>query len=474
MRVLIQLRHSPVAARAAAAVTPEPALTTAISTAFPGLVIDHAFPPVQIPSVGTATGAPLVSMAQPLTFSTEAEASTYLVRGAMPDEAVTPMYANLLSHPDVIGIFSDPTIATQLVCSDSPAVGSDDDVARLLNVEALQAAGMDGSDVVVAVVDAGINLDYLQGKGRNPDLDVASSFTPKGVQTEPGQHALGHGSMCAYDVGIAAPNAKLLDDAVLLSKTPGSTYIEGVLSDAIQAYSKLFSILKGMPEDKRALVVTNSWGMFSQKWDFPPGHPGNYSDNPNHPFNIIVASLENAGADILFAAGNCGRDCPDERCDFKEDELPICGANSHPSVISVAGVDTTKERVGYSSQGPGRLSRWKPDITAYTHFDGSGVFPPADRGTSAACPVAAGVVAAVRSQCPSTKLSPAQLRLLIHKTAEPHRGTVGFNSDYGWGIINPAQLIVALATGGLIPPTSVAATVGGVVGHQIEAILALR
>ena len=36
-------------------------------------------------------------------------------------------------------------------------------------------------------------------------------------------------------------------------------------------------------------MVSNSWGMFDPAWDFPVGHPGNYSDNPNHPFNIIVA-----------------------------------------------------------------------------------------------------------------------------------------------------------------------------------------
>src|ERR1043165_4561407 len=132
----------------------------------------------------------------------------------------------------------------------------------------------------------------------------------------------------------------------------------GLLSDAVLAYAKLTSILKAMPAGKRSMVVSNSWGMFSPTWDFPPGHPGNYSDNPNHPFNIIVASLESAGADILFAAGNCGRDCPDVRCNFGT-TLPLCGANSHPSVLSIAGVDTNKARVGYSTQGPGRLAAQK-------------------------------------------------------------------------------------------------------------------
>ena len=250
--------------------------------------------------------------------------------------------------------------------------------------------------------------------------------------------------MCAFDALIAAPRATLLDYAVLLSTTPGATVMAGLLSDAVLAYSKLAAILNAMPKAKRAMVVSNSWGMFSPAWDFPPGHPGNYSDNPNHPFNIIVASLESAGADILFAAGNCGVQCPDGRCNFGATN-PICGANSSPSVMSVAGIDTKNNRVGYSSQGPGRLTKKKPDFATYTHFLGSEAFGAGtpDSGTSAACPVAAGVVAAVRTKHPSTKVSPLQLRALVAKTATD-AGSPGFDFDHGAGLLNVKELLAKL------------------------------
>jgi subtilisin family serine protease len=299
---------------------------------------------------------------------------------------------------------------------------------------------MNGMGVFVAVVDTGINVPYLVSRGRKPKLDVKNSWTPPGVPTKPGHHPKDHGTMCAYDVGISAPEATLLDHAVLLSKTPGGTVMSGLLSDAVRAYSKLLTLLSNMPAKSRAMVVTNSWGMFSPKWDFPVGHPGNYSDNPAHPFNVIVASLESAGADILFAAGNCGRDCPDGRCAFGSTP-PICGANSHPKVISVAGIDVKKQRVGYSSQGPGRLSAQKPDVAAYTHFKGSLVYPE-DGGTSAACPVAAGVVAAIRTSYSSSHLAPSQLRSMLFKTAED-LGGVGYDLDYGWGAINPSGFLAA-------------------------------
>ena len=251
--------------------------------------------------------------------------------------------------------------------------------------------------------------------------------------------------MCAYDATIAAPKATLLDYAALLSRAPGETAMSGLLSDAVVAYSRLLALKTGSQASHRApMVVSNSWGMFSPDWDFPVGHPGNYSDNPAHPFNVIVGSLEAAGADILFAAGNCGRDCPDGRCGFGSTAAgrPVCGANSHPSVLSVAGVDVTRTRAGYSSQGPGRLTAQKPDISGYTHFAGSGVYPE-DGGTSAACPVVAGVVAAIRSGWSVAKLPPAQLRTLLYKTAVDLGGT-GYDYDHGWGVIDPTALLAAL------------------------------
>lgn len=443
MKVLIQLRSSETARAAATRSTAAPTLGRGLeSVVGAGLTVDPQYPPVQVPGVQSVTGAPVRGVGQPVTFSLDPARSTYLVRGTIPDGAAqAAVLQATTSHRDVVGVFADPLIETYIVCPGGPAVGTAKNVATLLSVSKLAAKGMDGRGVYLAIVDTGINVAHLKTKGQKPKLDAAKSFTPAGVSTTPGKHAVDHGTMCAFDAGIAAPKATLLDHAVLLSTTPGSTVMAGLLSDAVLAFSRLRTALNAMPAKKRAMVVSNSWGMFSPAWDFPPGHPGNYSDNPNHPFNVIVASLEAAGADILFAAGNCGRDCPDGRCAFGG-TLPICGANSHPAILSVAGVDVKKRRVGYSSQGPGRLSVRKPDFSAYTHFKGSGVYP-SDGGTSAACPVAAGVVAAVRSKYPTSRLTPLQLRSLIFKTAEDKAAT-GFDDDYGWGILDAKALLAAL------------------------------
>ena len=68
---------------------------------------------------------------------------------------------------------------------------------------------------------------------------------------------------------------------------------------------------------------------------------------------------------------------------------------------------------------------------------------PIDSGTSAACPVAAGVVACVRTRHPSSDISPFELRSLLYKTAEDLSKT-GFDYDYGWGTFNTPALLAAL------------------------------
>jgi subtilisin family serine protease len=448
MRVLVQFRSSPRAHAALLAGEAMPSFAAgAVEAAGPiaGFALDPTFTAVQVPTPkAQRPGLSPFRFGQPVSFSMAPVDATYVLRGSIPDDPdrQRAALAHAQSHPEVVGVFSDPTVQTCLVCPGSAAVGNDADVARLLGVKALADEGLDGHGVPVAVVDTGINIAYLKGKGREPRYSVRRSWTPEGVETRPGRRPVDHGTMCAFDVGIAAPEATLLDYSVLLSRTPGETAMSGLLSDAVLAYSKLLGIVQAQPANRRRLVVSNSWGMFDPAWDFPPGHPGNYSDNPAHPFNVIVASLADAGADILFAAGNCGRDCPDGRCGFGGDQ-PICGANSHPSVLSIAGIDTKKRRVGYSSQGPGRLTAAKPDVATYTHFTGSGVFPQ-DSGTSAACPVAAGVIAAVRTQYSGSLLAPAELRTMVAKTAADLGGT-GFDNDFGWGALDGTALLAALA-----------------------------
>jgi hypothetical protein len=436
-RVMIELE--PTAELEAMAAVPEEA-EAAKMPELPGVAYGEGFAPVALPSTeerpqkkGDAydTGALFDLVPEP-------SQSTYIVRAEMDEDRIDAVRG----EAGVGGVYSDPVIEPCLICPGSPSQGTDADVERLLCAAGMDRIGMDGTGILVAIVDTGINMAYLNSRGKHPSFDAARSWVPHSGLT-PGALPVSHGTMCAYDACIAAPECTLLDIALLRSTATGPTAMSGVLSDGVRAYRHLIDVMLAprRPGEARSLVVNNSWGMFHPSWDFPVGDPGNYSDNPDHPFNRIVGRLERAGADILFAAGNCGADCPDGRC-RGETTNAIYGANGHPDVLCVAGVDTTKTRVGYSTIGPGRLSRRKPDLAGYTHFRGSGVYP-ADGGTSAATPVTTGVVAAVRSKRPydpgSTATHPAAIRSLMTSTAED-LGAAGYDFKHGYGVVGGCAL----------------------------------
>ncbi|MDH5530622.1 MAG: S8 family peptidase [Paracoccaceae bacterium] len=407
-----------------------------------GGTIDPEFAPVLIPAV-TLQDPMAAGFDNSTRFDVSAETDACtMILVADGDAEVAD---ELAKHPEVRQVYADLPIEPCLICPGSPPLGDFNDVKRLLCTSRLHGRGMHGNGVLLAIVDTGISRTHLASKGLTPAMDAARSWVP-GPGMTPFNAPVGHGTMCAYDALLAAPRATLLDIQLLRSTAGGG--FSGFLSDAVRAFVHLRGVMNAprRPGETRSLVVNNSWGMFHPSWDFPPGDPRNYSDNPNHPFNRAVAALESAGADILFAAGNCGSNCPDGRCQGVTTNT-IYGANGHPSVLTVAGVDTTKQRVGYSSQGPGRLSRNKPDISGYTHFAGSGVYA-ADGGTSAACPVVAGVVAAARTRRPfvpgNPAASPHAMRDLVRSTAQD-LGAAGFDFDTGWGVVNGCAIADRIA-----------------------------
>ena len=418
----------------------------------PGFETDPEYPPVPVPArTSPETRAAALSFSAPEGL----QEATYLVRGTIDEGAVADTAASFDADSRVVNIYADPVIEPCMTCISTPAVGTHRDVASRLCVDSLRRKGMTGAGTLLAIVDTGINLAHLQARGLNPSISVARSWVPTvpagSPPLVPFQLPVDHGTMCAFDALIAAPRATLVDIAVLRSRRTGGSAMDGLLSDAVLAYSFLLRILSGprRPGDFHSLVVSNSWGMFNSSWDFPVGHPGNYSDNPNHPFNIIVGTLERTGADILFAAGNCGHECPDGRCGAERD-AGIYGANSHAKVLSIAGVDINDSRVGYSTRGPGHLTPKKPDVAGYTHFAGSEVYP-ADGGTSAATPVVAGVVAAMRTRFPlSATVTPAVIRSVIRATAK-RGGGPEFTNELGFGIVNACKLATVTR---LTPPPS--------------------
>ncbi len=102
------------------------------------------------------------------------------------------------AQPGVVGVFSDPNIEPCIICPGSLPLGDHKDVEALLCTSRMHKCGMDGSGVLVAIVDTGVNLAYLNSKGKTPSFNAAWSWTLQpGI---PGSMPVDHGTMCAFDV----------------------------------------------------------------------------------------------------------------------------------------------------------------------------------------------------------------------------------------------------------------------------------
>jgi subtilisin family serine protease len=303
-------------------------------------------------------------------------------------------------------------------CASGTAKGTIADVATYLKVDQIWAAGYRGEGIVVGVVDGGITAE-----GRPVIAGQTSRRIPRVIGGWPtadwGTQASAwdeHGNMCSTDVLGMAPQAQIYDIRISASGT-----ISATISAALAGFQWAINQhrVDGTPH-----ILSNSWGIFQEAWD------NVYARDPNHPFTRKVVEAINEGILVLFAAGNCGGTCPDSRCGSDSGpDRSIWGANGHPLVMTVGAVNKNEQFVGYSSQGPAALDPQKPDFCSITHFKG---YFGSDSGTSAATPIAAGVVALLKQAKPA--MTQTQAKNALRSTAKDI-GATGWDQHSGAGII---------------------------------------
>lgn len=305
--------------------------------------------------------------------------------------------------------------------------GSMQDVAQYLGADQIWGAGYRGQGIVIGIVDGGITA---QGRAINT-ADTSNSrwpnkLVPRVIGGWPTNDwgttgvAWGwHGNMTSTDTMGMAPQAQIYDIRI-------SGGQQGAISAALAGFHWAIARHRA---DGTPHILSNSWGIFQERWD------RQYANNPNHPFTRKVVEAINEGILVLFAAGNCGESCSDGRCtrDGVNDTGPgrsIWGANGHPLVMTVGAANIRGRLIGYSSQGPAALDQHKPDFCSIAHFTG---YFSCDTGTSAACPIGAGVVALLK-QC-NPGLTQQAIKNALKSTAR-NIGAAGWDQHSGSGIIN--------------------------------------
>lgn len=261
-----------------------------------------------------------------------------------------------------------------------------------------------GKGVRVAVLDTGCAVMH-------PDLVDqvvdAADFTKSKVG--PGD-TNGHGTHCCgviaakkNDVGIVgiAPDAKLLVGKVLSDSGVGSA--SGIIAGIEWAVSK------------KADIISMSFG-------------SPFSD-PRIEKAIKYAASKNVM--LIAAAGNEG-----------PGPATVGFPGRYQEVLSVAAIDPNRKVAKFSSRGP------EVDIAA-PGVDILSTYPPKNyaklSGTSMATPFVAGVVALLlaydRQRGVKRVKNWQDLQTLIKETSFD-AGSIGFDNDYGWGLINPKNLIL--------------------------------
>jgi subtilisin family serine protease len=335
---------------------------------------------------------------------------------------------------------------------DQVLFGDRNAAASLTESGVLRQRGLTGQGVNIVVIDQGFDAS----KVRNFGGGLANGTIGPGTTTR------GHGMMIVRNIVDVAPDATFYDVPLIplkISDVPG--FISTALHVLLQL-RQLIGFLRGtsVASLNGPWVLVNAWSIFDRTTEIPLG---DYTENPNHPLNMLVDAIVDDAIDVVFAAGNCGQFCPDRRCGPRDvgPGNSIFGANSHPRVMTVGAVRTDARWMGSSSQGPGQrlLSLSKPDLCAPSYFREVGdafignTAEPfvgdtgspyiANTGSSAACGVVAGIIGAIRSGWDQTSLTPDDLRNALNAHARKTEGPA-WNERLGNGIINVKDTLSAL------------------------------
>ena len=340
--------------------------------------------------------------------------------------------------------------------------GRRSDAHRIVAASALGA--FRGQNVNVVIIDQGLNAAILGGSyggGMNwvpppPDPPVLAGSAPRNS----------HGMMLARAILGLAPNAKLYDVPLIPQERIASVPQFTGLTVAQAAFFRIVAAIwlrrfldPGNLQYRGPWILVNAWAIFDRATETASGFPGNYTENLStspggHPLIALIRDwvITANRFDVIFAAGNCGDFDASPRCG-ERDRGPghsIWGANALAEVITAGAVSTADTWIGYSSQGPGpapRLAFRKPDLCAPSNFCDDRDAALLNSGTSAACAVTAGVVAALRSNPNWSQylVPPVQMHAALTSSA---RKTLwpGWSERLGHGILDAQTAI------GRLPP----------------------
>jgi bacillopeptidase F len=337
------------------------------------------------------------------------------------------------NHSNVKSIVLDDTVFAPEVpqtAGDIQTTGIGWDNLGAIDAPELWSAGIDGTGVVVADMDTGVDI-------KHPDLSVSyrggtnSWYDPNGQHLTP-YDAGGHGTQV---MGILTGGA---GSGTPIGVAPGARWIAvKIFDDSGQAsYSDIHLGYQwlldpdGLPDtDDAPRLVNNSWGL-SDAYGVCTSE-----------FRQDVQILRAAGIAVVFSAGNNGPA-------GSTSESPA----NYPESFAVGAVGPDLTVAAFSSRGPSTCDGTVyPELTApgvdiYTADKTfGGVYPNSytnTSGTSFAAPHAAGAMALLLDAYPGAAVDVLE-QALLESAFDVNGG--GEDNAYGYGVVNAAAAAAGLS-----------------------------
>lgn len=315
-----------------------------------------------------------------------------------------------------------------------------------INASTAYSRGSAGGDILVAVVDTGVDVDHpdlapnIYGGYDTVDEDFDPSPEMQGSYRSHGTHVAGIIAAVKNDGGMhgVAYQSKILP---VRAGTSSGSMTEPDLAEGIN-----YAV------DHGAKVINNSWGSTTSIDDTSLSRSSIEASDPN-----LVAAYNNATSNkvvTVFAAGNSSASHPSV-----EAGLPVYFPEYENLWLAVVATDSTNTIASFSNKC-GIAKSWciaAPGKDIYSTYDTldaldtgvDGYFYQTASGTSMAAPHVAGAVAVLMTEFPG--LTAEQVVDILLSTATD-LGDPGIDTTYGHGLVN---LSAATAPSGVMMiPTS--------------------